>query len=120
MGIEWAINVVTIAIEGDCFGVEGGVAMSEAANVSEFMEQSGKQVIFPSSGGIGFGLEGAACQGGKFTPVQGSGIDKPACTLSVAIDQDRTTDGKSGRAKFGDLGLGDFAVGEVGNLEVNV
>ena len=69
MGIEWAIDVVVIAVEGNCCGVEGGVAMSEAADVSEFVEEGGEEVVFSSGGGVGFGLEGAASQGGKFTPV---------------------------------------------------
>jgi hypothetical protein len=61
--------MIVIATEGYLLTVEGGVAMSEAANVSEFVQEGGEEVVFSGGGGVGFGDKGAAREGGKFTPV---------------------------------------------------
>jgi hypothetical protein len=53
-------QVVVVATEGDLLPVEGSIAMSEATDVSEFVEDGRKQVVFASSSRIGFGLVGAA------------------------------------------------------------
>lgn len=74
--------------------------------MSHFVQDAGEQVVFAvcvaCSGAVGCVGEG----GGEFAVVCWCGVDEPADSVGISVDEDCTTVGATKGVVVGDLGFG--------------
>ena len=93
-------------VDGLDVAVKFGVAGDDACKVSHFVQDAGEQVVFAVCVACG----GAECCVGEglreFSVVEWGGVDEPADSVSISVDEDCATVGATEGVKLGDLGFG--------------
>jgi Pentapeptide repeats (8 copies) len=129
---EWgAVAVAEVgggAVDGLDAAVVGGVATDQAREVAEFVEDGGEEVVVA----IGGGAKGGAEEGfsvhtsefrvhtSEFSIIPGGAVDEPAEAVGVGVEGEGAGGGETITVEAGDVGFGELASGEIGDLDIEV
>jgi hypothetical protein len=86
--------------------VKAGVACDNACQVSHFVEDTGEEIVFAECVAC-CRAEGCACEGlGEFGVVEWGGVNEPAYTVGIGVDEYGAAVGATVLVVFGNLGFG--------------
>jgi Pentapeptide repeats (8 copies) len=120
-------GAVAVALEGGGAvdvgdaAVVGGVAADQTREVAEFVENGGEEVVVAIGGGAKGGAEeGFRVHTSEFRVLPRAAVDEPAEAVGVGVEGEGAGGGAAEGVEAGDVGFGELASGEIGDLDIEV